>query len=426
MRLKNLPIAYKFLFIFGLIAVFLGSLSAYVHYQFESRTLMAESNLENRLVQRIILRYIQLHLQEGLPFNKAAVGAVDAPGLPVAVLLAEVTGRNGVIASSTQKDKIGRFSTDRKEIREVIKSEKPKTFLFVLPAHKASALVDKTKISRLDPFDQRHKVQGLITPVKFRGKVVGAIHTYLSLQRLEADLNRSIFITVVSGAVLAIIGVLFLMVLIYYFIQRPLIDLTNTARRISGGDLALRAAVGSEDEIGQLAQSFNDMTDALIHTGYRADTDGLTGLYNYRHFMRAIEREVELSCRYDRQFSFAILDLDFFKDVNDTLGHQRGDEVLINVANFLRRSVRAVDYVARYGGEEFAIIMPETSSGEAVRLCERLRTNLPKEVKIEPYGEKGVYTSVGVADFPQCAQDKEGIIAAADAALLFAKRSGRN
>ena len=156
----------------------------------------------------------------------------------------------------------------------------------------------------------------------------------------------------------------------------------------------------------------------------QASTDGLTGLFNHRRFQEALALEVARAERYDTVFCLLMLDLDRFKSVNDTVGHQRGDEVLRDVAEVLRRCSRESDFAARYGGEEFTMILPHADIDEARRVAERVRGQVADLSAVDP--GLSVTVSVGVASFPHHAADTDGILGAADAALLAAKARGRN
>jgi diguanylate cyclase (GGDEF)-like protein len=156
----------------------------------------------------------------------------------------------------------------------------------------------------------------------------------------------------------------------------------------------------------------------------QASTDGLTGLFNHRRFQEALVLEVARSERYDAEFCLLMMDLDRFKSVNDTVGHQRGDEVLREVAEVLRRCSRESDFAARYGGEEFTMILPHADVDEARRVAERIRGQVADLSTIEP--GLSVTISVGIASFPHHAADTDGVLGAADAALLAAKACGRN
>ncbi len=156
-----------------------------------------------------------------------------------------------------------------------------------------------------------------------------------------------------------------------------------------------------------------------------AITDGLTGLYNHRHFQEVLAVETERAKRYENVFSVLMMDLDFFKGVNDRLGHLRGDEALREVAEVLNSVARSSNFVARYGGEEFVMILPETTGAKASAVAERIRAGV-RGVGLEVADPPVLTISIGIADFPACGTDRESLIAAADAALLFAKHAGRD
>jgi diguanylate cyclase (GGDEF)-like protein len=156
----------------------------------------------------------------------------------------------------------------------------------------------------------------------------------------------------------------------------------------------------------------------------QASTDGLTGLFNHRRFQEALAHEVARAERYGVGFCLLMMDLDRFKSVNDSVGHQRGDEVLRDVAEVLRSCSRESDFAARYGGEEFAMILPHADIDEARRVAERIRGQVADLSAVEP--GLTVTISVGIAAFPDHADDTDGILGAADAALLSAKARGRN
>src|SRR5438876_3846455 len=126
------------------------------------------------------------------------------------------------------------------------------------------------------------------------------------------------------------------------------------------------------------AKRIVDLQKELMETNKRLErlsiTDGLTNLYNHRHFQDELARAFEESARYERPLSLAIVDLDFFKKINDTYGHAVGDEVLKAVSRMFQDSIRSTDLAARYGGEEFAMMMPETESEDAITFAEKLRT----------------------------------------------------
>jgi diguanylate cyclase (GGDEF)-like protein len=154
-----------------------------------------------------------------------------------------------------------------------------------------------------------------------------------------------------------------------------------------------------------------------------AFTDHLTGLANRRRFERQLEREVSRTRRYNRPFCLLIIDIDNFKQVNDTHGHETGDEVIRRLSLTLQAGTRGIDLAARIGGEEFAVILPETDFEGGLDVAERLRIAV-REMEIPTVGR--ITASFGVAEFPLCAATGRELVGVADAALYEAKRGGRD
>ncbi len=157
-----------------------------------------------------------------------------------------------------------------------------------------------------------------------------------------------------------------------------------------------------------------------------ATTDGLTKLFVHRYFHILLDQEIQRSRRYGRTFSLVMIDIDNFKEFNDTYGHQVGDEVLRHVARAIRQNTRAVDISARYGGEEFAVILPETDLEAGLAAAEKLRRSIEEMEIRHSSGSSKLTVSIGLAAFPHHAGDKDGLIRSADGALYGSKRSGKN
>ena len=157
-----------------------------------------------------------------------------------------------------------------------------------------------------------------------------------------------------------------------------------------------------------------------------ARTDPLTGLANRRHFDEQLARIIGESLKYGAPASLIVADVDHFKAVNDTYGHEAGDEVLKAVAAIFMSCVRAEDVCARYGGEEIAILLPETTVARAQEVAERVRRAI--ELKLVHHNENAipVTTSFGVAGYPESTAIRDGLFPAADRALYEAKAGGRN
>jgi diguanylate cyclase (GGDEF)-like protein len=227
----------------------------------------------------------------------------------------------------------------------------------------------------------------IYVPVRAKrsGEILGAIEVYKAPVRLVADIRRMRFL--VWGIVLAA-GILLNMGLLPWTWE-----LKTTTQRLE---------------------------DLSAH-------DGLTSLYNYREFRRRLAMEVERALRYDRSFALLLLDIDHFKIVNDTFGHQAGDEVLRALAALFRGAVRPTDQVSRYGGDEFAVLLPETPDSGALAVAERIWLLLDsRAIPIPSPQGVSITISIGVATFPKSAKSEDQLIRAADQALYAAKQAGRN
>lgn len=180
------------------------------------------------------------------------------------------------------------------------------------------------------------------------------------------------------------------------------------------------------DEFGHISQVLNrllDFTDSLIRDKERlASTDALTGVMNRRSFMKYADREIERAKRYPSEFSLVFIDIDHFKDVNDSFGHNVGDEVLKHFVQTLIKRLRTTDILARWGGEEFVILAPETSLTQSLELAESLRLAVEEEI----FPMIGRLTcSLGVAEW-QLAESFVSLCQRADEAVYLAKERGRN
>ena len=161
----------------------------------------------------------------------------------------------------------------------------------------------------------------------------------------------------------------------------------------------------------------------------RAHSDSLTELWNHGYFQYLLQDEMEKSRAMNSKLSLLMLDLDDFKALNDLFGHQAGDKVLKELAQFLKNRSRKMDYVCRYGGEEFTVILPQTDRDEAFTIAEHLRLEIEKHPfiqRISPESEKKLTVSIGIASFPVNGTTPSDIIAASDRALYQAKRKGKN
>lgn len=160
-------------------------------------------------------------------------------------------------------------------------------------------------------------------------------------------------------------------------------------------------------------------------------TDPLTGIYNRRFMEQRLTEELSKARRYNFQLSILLLDLDYFKRVNDEHGHQAGDQLLIEISAMVNAQLRDSDILARYGGEEFLIIAPNTGPAEAALLAERLRARIEAQGFLKDYegirqAELNITVSIGLASFGDDIDNEEILIGTADRNLYQAKNDGRN
>lgn len=256
------------------------------------------------------------------------------------------------------------------------------------------------------------------------GKRLGHFRADLPIKQIHLQFTggRRIILIILSLSV----GLVLLIVLgMHMLITGPLVRLLSRLQKIEAGDAKSEDLTRSlHGEPLVLARRLESAFDKLAHM---SKTDTLTSLSNRRHFEHVLGYFYHQARRYNRRLSLMVLDIDFFKAINDTGGHQVGDAVLKALAENIAGTCRNADLPARLGGDEFAVLMPETNVTGAVGLAERIRQAVAAEpVKIRSL-ELNITTSIGVTDLNVGEVTSPGkMLALADRALYAAKELGRN
>ena len=259
-------------------------------------------------------------------------------------------------------------------------------------------------------------------------------HSHEEIERqlqLSNELRQRGLLIFGAVAVIGLMGAVGAGITLSRSILFPMQQLTTAVRAFGRGNFAYRLQWDRRDEFGELGRVFRDMADeierdrrALKEMALR---DSLTGLYNRRAFDEQLRKLFEMASRYGRHLALLLVDLDHFKEINDSHGHQAGDLILREAARCIERCVRAADHVARYGGEEIAVIMPETDENQAFTAAERVRQVLELwEFRLDSGETLTLTVSIGVAGLDPGVRNADALVARADEALYLAKQQGRN
>jgi two-component system cell cycle response regulator len=208
-----------------------------------------------------------------------------------------------------------------------------------------------------------------------------------------------------------------------FFLRTTTADAPLNEQDVQFADQVITAAVAALEKAYDLENAVMGQ-EQMRHL---AETDPLTNCFNRRALMEKLEQEMDRAARYATMLTGMMIDIDNFKQINDTHGHLVGDRVLKQLANLLKREQRSVDIVARYGGEEFVVLLPETTAAESRNFAERIL----RRVATHDFGEAGrpvrVTISIGIASYPdQRVTDGESLLRLADSHLYRAKSDGRN
>jgi diguanylate cyclase (GGDEF)-like protein len=272
----------------------------------------------------------------------------------------------------------------------------------------------------------------LIKPIVNNNKIVAYITSnYKStVDRKMVAINQTflylLFVIIFTVFIISIFIIIFSLKLLH-----PLELLIEGIKKITAGDLSFTIKNVSNDEIGVVVDAFNHMTQKRKHVEKALEElairDGLTGLYNHKFFYTLLEKEIARDDRYHNTVSLLLIDIDHFKNVNDTYGHRAGDTILRELSQRLMTRARSTDYVCRYGGEEIAVILIETNITEAKAIAEELRILIEKEpFPIEDGRYIPITLSIGVSTYSEEAKDASMMVSNADNALYRAKENGRN
>lgn len=260
----------------------------------------------------------------------------------------------------------------------------------------------------------------------------------LSLQDVQSHLEsaqsagiQAIF--TIFGGILAGLGLLIVLgMVVGRSVLQPIAELQLAAGRLGKKDFSHRVRLeNTRDELGQLGRAFNIAATALQRLyrelERRSTHDGLTDVLNRAGFNERLSVESRSAAELNQPLALLLVDVDFFKHVNDTHGHPAGDRVLQVIARLLVETTRPEDIVARYGGEEFAIILPGTDEDSAMAMAQRLRTAVENaSVEDGPGDGIRVTVSIGCASRQDHKLTPEDLVSSADAALYQAKQAGRN
>ncbi len=264
-------------------------------------------------------------------------------------------------------------------------------------------------------------------PIIHHNETIGYFALGISLRRLDDQFRRALWKQLFLSSIIILVLALGIYLVFRYSVLRPVRSLEGGAERVKGGDYERPVAVHSKDELGGLTESFNAMMEEVrkdrILLNYQANYDSLTGLPNRLMALDRLGEEISRASRDQVRFAMLFIDLDNFKIVNDTMGHQFGDTMLVEISRRLKSGLRESDILARLGGDEFLVILPKADTAEEVeQVGRRLIDAIEKLIKVDSRGIF-VHCSIGAAFYPTDGETTEALMANADNAMYQAKRS---
>lgn len=286
------------------------------------------------------------------------------------------------------------------------------------------------KVSNTEEIYFKDDALFVFTPVVLKNKKYGMFLMKSNLSSITEKFNRFLFYLLATILVSGLFGLL-LSIRLQRIISNPILLINETANLLRKGDnFDRRVPYESKDEIGNLARTFNGMMERIeVHEKSLQDLafrDALTGLYNRRFFMPYVENSIPSTGRGHKLLAVVLIDLDGFKAVNDTIGHDAGDHVLVVVSKRLLEIVRENDLVCRLGGDEFVVQLTAMSDkADIIKTAERIL----KDINLPIYFNDqlcAISASIGISVSPTDDKDAEALVKKADEAMYRAKRSGKN
>jgi len=299
-------------------------------------------------------------------------------------------------------------------------------------------MVSSPQHSMLEQWNDRGRnVVGAFTPTMSAARMPAWIGSVAPLDAFVSSARGDELTVALIGLLAILAGSALALTFITRVVRLPLRSLEQQVESIAAGDYERDVHAARNDELGRLAAHVNRMRKsvqtAVARLRDESIRDPLTNLFNRRFMEESLALELERAERSGEPLSVLIIDVDHFKRLNDTLGHQTGDEVLTRVADTLRNDLRQGDVACRYGGEEFLVILPGASVAVAFERAQAVRAAIATIVPDDcltrqqtPARSGPITVSCGVATYPADAHDADALIKRADSALYAAKRAGRN
>jgi diguanylate cyclase (GGDEF)-like protein len=264
-------------------------------------------------------------------------------------------------------------------------------------------------------------------PIIHHDQTIGYLALGISLHRLNRQFESALKEQLLVSSLIILVLSLGIYSVFRFNVLRPIHELEEGALRVKDGNYDHPVGVVSGDELGALSDSFNAMMEEVRKDrrllNYQANFDSLTGLPNRLMAMEQLRGEISRAAREQARFGMLFIDLDNFKIVNDTMGHQFGDSLLVEISRRLKIELRESDTLARLGGDEFLVLLPKAETpAEVEHVGRRLIAAIEKLIKLESR-EVFIHCSIGVAFFPADGETAQALMANADNAMYQAKRS---